>query len=168
MAGRLIEMADLAARMPLYFIRNAGEQRASQAAARGSEPVPSDVALFLQRAMQQGKYHAVHIVLVDFEERARAMERLNRYLHGHSAVRTRIALIGSDFAMMDTDSRLLALGEPAWTYHEARSLREAMAGDLSSHVVPLAQLRARFVASVLGKEAEPTPTQLGRIRIDQE
>jgi hypothetical protein len=161
----LLCMADLA---PTYFIRYM-EQR-DRMPGRGtprsiSDALPSDVALFLRKAARQGGYRVIHLVIVGLDNASRLLERLHQYLRHQTATPVRITLVGVDLDALDADARLIPLREPAWTYVEAGSMREALELNAASpDPMPLSQLRARLVESVFGKEIEPGEAQLVRIR----
>jgi len=107
----------------------------------------------------------IHLVMVGVDHASQLLERLYRYLHYQSATPMRITLIGLNLNELDSDVRLVPLREPAWTYAEVASLREAIALSAERREpIPLSELRARFVESVFGKEIEPTEAQLGRIQ----
>jgi hypothetical protein len=163
---RLAEMAALAELIPGYFIRYAGEFDRARALAVGHavDVLPTDIMHYLRKASRQGRYRVIHLVTVALDNTARLLERLYRYLHYRSGTPIRITLIGLNLAELDSDVRLVALREPAWTYVEAASLREAIVLSAERReATPLSELRARFIETVLGKEIEQTEAQLGRI-----
>jgi hypothetical protein len=164
---RLNEMMAMAELVPGYFIRYVSEWDRSlgPAAGRAADVLPTDVVHYLRKASRQGRYRMMHLVIVCVDKASRMLERLYRYLHYQSATPMRITLIGLDLDRLDSDVRLVSLREPAWTYVEVASLREAIALSAETREpTPLSELRARFIESVLGKEIEPTEAQLGRIQ----
>jgi hypothetical protein len=165
--NRLNEMVDMAERMPAYFIRYMDDRDRSvnRTIGRPGDVLPSDVAAFLRKAAQQGRYRVIHLVMVGLEKASKPLERLHRSLHYQSATPVRIALIGVNLNALDSDARLMSLREPAWTYVEASSIREAIElNAVAREPMPLSTLRARLVESIFGKEIEPSEAQLSRIR----
>jgi hypothetical protein len=164
---RLAEMTALAELIPGYFIRYAGEFDRARALAVGHavDVLPTDIVHYLRKASLQGRYRVIHLVTVALDNASRLLERLYRYLHYRSATPIRITLIGLNLEQLDSDVRLVALREPAWTYVEAASLRDAIALSAERReATPLSELRARFIETVLGKEIEQTEAQLERIQ----
>jgi hypothetical protein len=166
---RLIEMVTIAELIPRFFIRYVDERDRSSALGAGTavDVLPSDVAGYLRHTAQRGRFRIIHLVLVALDNASRLMERLHRYLQYQSFTPIQVTIMGVDLDANDSDARLVGLHEPAWTFAETGSLRDAIALDAGRlETMPLAELRARFVESIFGKEVEPTAAQLSRIRID--
>jgi hypothetical protein len=160
----LVRMADL---VPGYFIRYAAEPDRSRplATGRAVDVLPSDAAQYLRKASRLGRFRVIHLVVVGVDKASHLLERLYRYLHHQTSTPMRISLIGVSLDALDSDVRLVSLREPAWTYLEVASLREAIAlSEEPLEPTALSELRARFVESVFGQEIKPTAAQLGRIQ----
>lgn len=157
---RLLQLMDFGRVIPGFFDRAARPRvrltRQYEPGRQGAVDIEPHVGRFLHREARDGAYRTIHLVPIGLENMLQFVTTANRYFSFESVTRLQMLLITLDVQMLDSDAQLRALDEPQWQSSEAQTLHEAVSlVTRGLPAMPLATLRRRFVASIIGEVKEP-------------